>query len=85
MFMDYFLLPKTDRQTDTYIKDMMVEPVLISMSFELNASPMQIAWLPTMAGLEYERKARVMVVTICFKFRVHVVGERVQSKTCVIH
>jgi len=55
------------------------------MPFKLNASPMQIAWLPTMAGLEYERKARVMVVTICFKFRVHVVGERVQSKTRVIH
>jgi hypothetical protein len=64
---------------------MMVEPVLISMPFELNASPMQIACLPTMAGLEYERKARVMVVTICFKFQVHVVGQRVQSKTCVIH
>jgi hypothetical protein len=64
---------------------MTVEPVLISMPFELNPSPMQIAWLPTMAGLDYERKARVMVVTICFKFLVHAVGERVQSKTCVIH
>jgi hypothetical protein len=64
---------------------MMVETVLISMPFKLNASPMQIAWLPTMAGLEYERKARVMVVTIRFEFRVQVVGERVQSKTCVIH